>query len=275
MTAAEFRPVRLPMYDWPEVADETRVLEAALTDEICHALAIAPSTLQPWEPDIDLYDLWKDPGLLLAQTCGYPFTHDLKGKVSLIGAPEYEAAGCSGPAYCSQIIVAASSPFRTMADLKGSRAAFNGPDSQSGMNTFRHALASLAEGVPFFGSVTESGGHLASMAAVAEGRADVAAIDAVCWALAGREKPQLVSGVRALTQTAQAPGLPYITSVRFSPVERQKIAEAISSVFAKTETAKSRERLCIRGFSKLVPEDYAVILEMEAQAAAAGYPVLA
>ncbi|WP_420413466.1 phosphate/phosphite/phosphonate ABC transporter substrate-binding protein [Roseibium sp.] len=275
MTVAEFRPVRLPMYDWPEVADETRVLEAALTDEICHALAIAPSTLQPWEPDIDLYDLWKDPGLLLAQTCGYPFTHDLKGKVSLIGAPEHEAVGCSGPAYCSQIIVAASSPFRTLADLKGSRAAFNGPDSQSGMNALRHALALLANGRPFFKSVAESGGHLASMAAVAEGRADVAAIDAVCWALAGREKPQLVSGLRALTQTAQAPGLPYITSVQFSPVERQKIAEAISSVFAKAETAKSRERLCIRGFSKLVPEDYTVILEMETQAAAAGYPVLA
>jgi ABC-type phosphate/phosphonate transport system substrate-binding protein len=263
------------MYDWPEVAGETRVLETALTDEICHTLAIAPKALKPWEPGIGLYDLWKDPGLLLAQTCGYPFTHDLKGKVSIIGAPEYEAVGCSGPAYCSQIIVAANSLFQTLADLKGSRAAFNGSDSQSGMNAFRHAMAPLAGGAPFFSSISESGGHLASMAKVASGQADVAAIDAVCWALAGQEKKALVKRLRVLSQTAQVPGLPFITSQRFGPVERAKITGAISRVFASAETVKSRERLCIRGFSKLVPEDYAVILDMEAQASASGYSELA
>lgn len=132
MTQLDFRPVRLPMYDWSEVAGETRVLETALTDEICHTLAIAPKALKPWEPETDLYDLWKDPGLLLAQTCGYPVTHGLKEQVSLIGAPEYAASGCSGPYYCSQIIVAADGPFENLSDLKDCRATFNGSDSQSG-----------------------------------------------------------------------------------------------------------------------------------------------
>jgi ABC-type phosphate/phosphonate transport system substrate-binding protein len=197
MTHGKFRPVRLPMYDWPEVADETRDLEAALTDEICSALAIAPSDLEPWDPEVGLYDLWTDPALLLAQTCGYPLTHKLAGKVHLLGAPNYLATGCTGAKYCSQIVVAKNGPFQSLADLKGARAVFNGPDSQSGMNAFRDTIAPTSDGCPFFASVAESGGHLASMDAVANGRTDVAAIDAVCWALAEQEKPSLANQLRA------------------------------------------------------------------------------
>jgi ABC-type phosphate/phosphonate transport system substrate-binding protein len=275
MTHGKFRPVRLPMYDWPEVADETRDLEAALTDEICSALAIAPSDLEPWDPEVGLYDLWTDPALLLAQTCGYPLTHKLAGKVHLLGAPNYLATGCTGAKYCSQIVVAKNGPFQSLADLKGARAVFNGPDSQSGMNAFRDTIAPTSDGCPFFASVAESGGHLASMDAVANGRTDVAAIDAVCWALAEQEKPSLAKQLRVLAQTAQAPSLPFVTSTHLGTETHTKICAAVSRVLSNPQTEKSRKRLRICGFSKLSLADYQIILDMEADARARNYSVLA
>jgi ABC-type phosphate/phosphonate transport system substrate-binding protein len=275
MTHRQFRPVRLPMYDWPEVASQTQELEAALTDEICSALAFAPSALEPWDPEISLYDLWTDPALLLAQTCGYPLTHKLAGKVHLLGAPHYRATGCKGAKYCSQIVVAANSPFQSLTDLKGARAVFNGPDSQSGMNAFRDTIAPMSDGGGFFDSVVESGGHLASMDAVAKERADVAAIDGVCWALAEQEKPGLANQLRALAQTAQVPGLPFITSMHLGAETHAEMSAAVSRVLSNPQTEKSRKRLRICGFSKLSLADYQVILDMEADARARNYSVLA
>ncbi len=262
------------MYDWSEVAEATRALETALTDEICASLSIAPSKLLAWELEGDLYDLWTDPGLLLGQTCGYPLTHGLKDKVAVVGAPNYDAKGCSGSDYCSQIIVPADSPFESVADLKGSRAVFNGLDSQSGMNALRHSIAPYANGGAFFQSVEISGGHLASMTAVSDGKADVAAIDAVCWALAQQEKPDLVAGLRCLAETARAPCLPYITSSQFGLDVKAVIAEAVQRVFSSSQTQKCRERLRIRGFSELDEDNYAVIINMEAEARALGYSAL-
>ncbi|WP_428522662.1 phosphate/phosphite/phosphonate ABC transporter substrate-binding protein [Roseibium sp.] len=274
MTPGQFRPVRLPMYDWPEVAEETRELEEALTDEICSVLSIASTRLDPWDPGVGLYDLWTDPALLLGQTCGYPLTHELAGKVHLLGAPNYKAPGCNGSRYCSQIVVAENSPFHALADLKGVRAVFNSPDSQSGMNALRDTIAPIAGGGGFFQSVSESGGHLASMDAVADGRADVAAIDAVCWALAQQEKPSLAKRLRVLAQTAQAPSLPFVTSVQLGGRAHEEVCAAVSRVLSNPQTKKSRKRLRICGFSKLVQDDYKIILEMETNARRWGYPVL-
>ena len=89
--------------------------------------------------------------------------------------------------------------------------AFNGLDSQSGVQTLREAVAPLAGGAPFFGGGVETGAHRASMRAVADGRADCAAIDAVCWAMAGRYEHEAVSRLRVVHVTAPAPALPFVT----------------------------------------------------------------
>lgn len=263
------------MYDWPEVRQETENLERALHEALTDALGLEPDDLVPWPEEISEADIWRQRGVLLTQTCGYPLTHALKGKVRLLGAPHYSADGCEGPRYCSHLIVHRDSPFERLPDLKGKRAAFNGPDSQSGMNTFRHAVAHIAEEQEFFAEVTRSGGHLASMWTVAEGKADVASIDAVCWGLACQEIPELTEQLRPIAQTAPASGLPFITSMQFSQTEADLIAETVKMVLSSPETAKSRERLGIRGFSKLSLDDYDGILQMEQEAEALGYPALA
>ncbi|WP_208988243.1 phosphate/phosphite/phosphonate ABC transporter substrate-binding protein [Labrenzia sp. VG12] len=275
MTDSPFLQVRLPMYDWPEVRDATAELESALQGALSGVLGLAPGDLRAWPVTDDLEAVWRHPDLLLTQTCGYPLSHALDGRVRVLGAPVYDAEGCDGPRYCSHLVVHSDSRFQSLDELRGRRAVFNGSDSQSGMNAFRHAVAQLTSGRVFFSDLVQSGSHLGSMKAVAAGEADVACIDAVCWSLARQELPELTASLRAIGQTASVPGLPFITSLRFSDAEADLIADTVGEVLTGPETAKSRERLGIRGFSKLNVSDYSGILAMESQAAALGYPELA
>ncbi len=70
----------------------------------------------------------------------------------------------------------------------------NGRDSQSGYSALRAIVAPYAGGGRMFSDVSVSGSHRASLRAVAEGRADVATIDAVCWAMAERHEPAAFAG---------------------------------------------------------------------------------
>ena len=72
----------------------------------------------PIVPD-DLRAHWRDPDLLLSQTCGYPFASDLAGQVQLVATPCYDAPGCHGPTYTSFV-----RPWRRPA---GSSAPCGGP----------------------------------------------------------------------------------------------------------------------------------------------------
>ncbi|MEP4770810.1 MAG: PhnD/SsuA/transferrin family substrate-binding protein [Roseibium sp.] len=274
MSSLEYRPVRLPMYDWPEVRTETRELEAFLTETLCSELQIAPSRLKAWPDDLPVHDIWTDPGLLVAQTCGYPLTHSLSGKVALVGAPHYKAVGCEGADYCSHLLVAQRSGHQRLSDLRGTTAVFNNPDSQSGMNALRHSIAPLANGEVFFSKVIESRGHLASMQAVADGIAEVAAIDAVCWQLALQEKPEMAGRLRSIGMSAKVPNLPFISSRHHDEETLQKINSAVANVLSDPETEKSRQRLRIGGFSTIDIADYAPILSMESEARDLGYPKL-
>ncbi len=263
------------MYDWPEVRAATERLETALQDALAGALGLHPAECVTWPEDRGLEVDWLQPGLLLSQTCGYPLTHALSGRVRPVGVPHYAADGCDGGRYCSHLVVARDSGHQTLADLHGSRAVYNGPDSQSGMNVFRHEVSRIAGGPPFFSSVKESGGHLASLHAVAEGMADIASVDAVCWALACRELPGLVSRLRSIGRTGSVPCLPLVTSLSFTEAEAETIANTVQSVFADAALAGDLERLLINGFSRVSDADYAPVLEMERDAARRGYPELA
>ena len=48
--------------------------------------------------------VWRDPGLVVSQTCGLPFSTRLRGMVRLVAVPAYAVAGCEGPRFSSMII---------------------------------------------------------------------------------------------------------------------------------------------------------------------------
>ena len=263
----------LPMYDLPELRQATdagwtglaRAFAAEGLDEV-------PSNV---ERDIDLSEEWRDPGLLFSQTCGYPLTHAFAGIVQPVATPVYAAAGCAGPKYSSAIIVRADDPAQALADLRGRTAGINYSTSQSGYNVLRHMVAPLAVDGRFFGAVVETGGHPGSIAAVADGRADVAAVDCVTYALFQRAQPDAVAGLRVLTYSPQVPALPYVTSAGADADRLCRLQAGVQRALADPDLADTRAALLIDGAEPLPVDAYQPILDMEAEALALGYPRVA
>lgn len=223
-----------------------------------------------------VYDqAWLRPDLLLAQTCGFPFVKKLRGRVRLLATPVYGFPGCDGPLNRSKIIVAKDSPARTLDDLRGLTAAINEPGSNSGSNLFRAAIAPLATNGRFFASVVETGGHVASIDAVASGKADVAAIDCVTFGNTLRFDPDRLAGVRILAETAKGPGLPFITSAATPANDLMILRRALAETIADPALSQVCDTLSLRGIRVLGDADYEVLAEFERYAVRQGYPVIA
>ncbi|MER8867594.1 PhnD/SsuA/transferrin family substrate-binding protein [Mesorhizobium sp. M0751] len=240
----------LPMYDWPEARDEVDAQWARLRDlfrqkgidapetiirrngdlppvpggirdDQGKLIAPDPVTLPPDE--LDFHRLWLHPALLFAQTCWGPMELGLSHRVQFVGQPRYDAfEGGQGELYSSAIVMRAGEapPTRSPADggaiipldlLRGKRFTFNSLDSMSGIVAPTRDLQALAESLDIFSGLSESCGHRASIVAVAEGRADVAAIDCESWALAQRFEPA-AQKVTVVGWTRRRKGLPFITA---------------------------------------------------------------
>jgi ABC-type phosphate/phosphonate transport system substrate-binding protein len=219
--------------------------------------------------------LWLAPDLVLAQTCGYPYVTALKGKVRLVATPVFAFAGGEGTERVSFIVVSAENPAATLADLRGGIAAVNDWGSNSGMNLLRAAVVPLARDGRFFSDIRITGGHLASIAAVAAGNADVAAIDTVTWGLLARHMPEWLKGVRILGQTPSGPGLPYITRLDASDAEVEALRRAISETIADPDQAGSIDALGLQRVEILSDDDYDRLDGYRREAERLGYPIIA
>ena len=243
-------------------------------------LAAAATALSPavsvriaddYGPSLDAF--WSDDRLLLSQTCGYPLTHALAGKVQLVATPEFDVSGCTGADYSSVFIVRADEAHASLADYRGRRAALNNTDSNSGMNVFRHAVAPLAENGRFFSSVVTTGSHRASMEAVASGLVDLASIDCVTFAFARDALPELTSRLRVIGYSTPTPGLPLITSRQLSAPALEHLRSALDETAG--EHPALMRRLKIRSFVRRPLAHYDRIADIEREAVDLGYPTLA
>lgn len=257
----------------PPVADATRRLWEFLRDALgAEGIADVPQAL---DESVRYDGAWLQPGLLLAQTCGYPFVSRLRGEVRLVATPAYGHAGCDGPAMCSFIVVHRDNPAATLTDLRGSRAGINDPQSNSGMNLFRAAIAPIAQGRRFFGSVAETGGHVASIDAVAARAIDVAAIDCVTFGNLRRFDPARLASLRILAETPRGPGLPLITRLSAPDGEVDALRRALAAAIADPNLADIRDTLSLQDFVILEATDYERLANLERAARGLGYPVLA
>ena len=87
----------------------------------------------------------------------------------------------------------------------------------SGIIALTRDLEAAGESLAIFSERIETSAHRASIVAVAEGRADVCAVDCRSWHLAKLHEPR-AAGVVAVGWTSRRKGLPYITS-RHTPPE--------------------------------------------------------
>lgn len=257
--------VSLPMYDLPELR--------AATDEwwsgVAEALAAqgfvgAPRVIERAEP---ADAVWRAHDLLLSQCCGRDLVTHLAGRVVPVAIPSYRAPGCDPGSYRSWLVVRQADPRRELAGLAGATAAVNYRGSHSGWVALGHMLARAGLPEQFFGDAILTGGHLASLTAVAGGTADVAAIDCVTFALLERVAPDVAGRVRVLAASEPAPTLPYITSRRHPTTERSRLFTALAQAAADPTLASPREALLIDGFVPVEGNPYARSTAMSEEAA--------
>ena len=225
--------------------------------------------------DIAYDAVWHEANLVLAQACGLPYAKTLRGVARIIATPCYSYPGCVGPTTCSFIIARKGAGVARLEDLRGTRAAINSRESNSGTNEFRAAIAPLAGGRPFFASVMATGGHAASIAAVAEGRADCAAIDCVTFGHLQRFAPDRLAAVEVIAETPSGPGLPFITRASASDAEVGKLRDGLAAMMADPAMAAVRDTLALTGFAPLVDADYDDLVALEEDAKMLGYSELA
>ena len=285
------RVAALPMYDFPELRGAHDAFWTALSARLEAAgVSNVPPALTGNLPH---GDVWRHPSLLFAQGCEYPLATSFADRVRLVATPMYSAVGCEGARYRSAIVVrgAGAGPRAggvvpgagvdggleaggALADFRGQRCAINGLDSNSGMNLLRAAVAPLATGGRFFGSVVVSGSHLRSVEMVAAGEADVAAIDCVSFAHFQRLYPSVVGQLRILGWTPSGPSLPFITARSASDATVQTLRRALADVFDDEGLAAVRKQLLLSGVDLQPTEGFADVLALERRAVEAGYPVI-
>jgi len=262
----------LPMYDFPWTASALDDVWTAMSGRLRAEGLDAPEALTRGPP---LNEMWRDPGLILGQTCGYPFWRDLRGRVLLIATPIYRFDGCDGPRHRGFLVARREDERRELGDFQGARAAINARDSNTGTNLFRAAVAPLAGGRPFFSEVVVTGAHARSLAAVANDFADVAAIDAVSFGLLGIGRPDLVERVRVFARTPSSPGLPFIASATLASATVASIRRCLFATLADPGLTAAFATLGLAGAEILDADAYAEVAELEQSAIDLGYPELA
>ena len=227
----------LPMYDRAETAAAQDRLYAAFRETIPNA----PQALSRNGTH------WGDPELLLSQTCSLPFRVALHDVATLVATPVH-ALDCPAGLYYSEIIVRSEDNRENLKAYSDATLAINSPLSQSGWA----AIDAMAQADDIrFASVVQSGSHAESARMVADGRADIASIDAVTWTMIRRWDAH-AKDLRVLTRSEPSPALPFITSIRNNPAPIQSaLVDAIHGL-----SAEDQEALCLVDVTYIPFEQY-------------------
>jgi ABC-type phosphate/phosphonate transport system substrate-binding protein len=214
----------LPMYQRPQTRSATEAFWAATRDALRARGIAAPEHL---DHDATPQDAWASPGLVLSQICNLPHRHGFHAHVTLVAAPDHRLPDTPPGQYHSALVVRADDPRDGLAAFDGATLALNGADSQSGWGA--PASAATRAGIRF-GAAIPTGAHLDSARAVAGGRADIAAIDAVTWRMIARWEP-FAAKLRVLARTPPTPALAYVTAAGRDPApSRAALAEALATL---------------------------------------------
>jgi ABC-type phosphate/phosphonate transport system substrate-binding protein len=271
--AVPFGKVSLPMYNLPEMQPDNRAFWGAMRVELSRlGLDGLPDDLDftrrpvPAEIEIDT---------LFTQVCGYPLQTIYRRQAALLVAPVYSDAYCKGATHCGVFVVGAKSSFKQLADLRGSRFAFNSRHSNSGMNLPRRAIAEIAGGKPFFGSIAETHSHPGNIERVARNEIDATCVDNVTYAFIARHRPVLAEATRVLATTPPSPSIPFVTTSQATDDLKQILRKALYRVARAEEWAGVRAGLLLQDIVPIGDESpYEELLRYETEARALGYPEL-
>ncbi len=235
----------LPMYDPAPLRDANDAFWTLIRDGLRARGVAAPDALTRTG---DLWGHWTDPALVLSQTCGFPYRARLHGQVTLVGSPDFGVPDCPPGYYCSVFVVRKADPRRRLADFDGAALAFNEPLSQSGWAAPQ--TEARMRGLRFK-TGPQTGAHALSARAVAEGRADIAALDAVTWANLQAFDP-VAAELVVIDRTGPTPVLPYITA---KGTDGRVVLAAMTAAI-EALPADTRQKLRLRGIVAIPAERY-------------------
>lgn len=212
-----------------------------------------------WGPDalewsVLTPEVWHHPQLLVAQACGWPLVTELADSVAVVGTFDYDVPGAERGTYRSVLVSRHDTSIGELRTRRDVVVAANAMDSLSGWISLQHAWG----GKP--STVVETGAHLESVRALATGRADVASIDAVSWALFADMEPGLVSPLHVVGAGPRVPCLPVVAGRRHT-ADVPALRAAFAAAVADAAIADACAALRIRGF---VPLDLADFLPLRA-----------
>jgi ABC-type phosphate/phosphonate transport system substrate-binding protein len=234
------------MYDRAETAQANDRLWAGIRDALRAGGGDAPQILTRGEGAY--WPAWQDPALVFSQTCGYPYRAILHEKVTLIGTPDYGLPGCPPGHYNSVFIARKDDPRQDLIAFRDAAFAFNEALSQSGWAAPQNHAAAMGF---HFAPTLMSGGHRLSALAVAEGRADIAAIDALTWEMLQRWEGWC-EGLREVARTGPTPALPFIAA---KGADGQALFAATKAAIAGL-SAQDRETLHLRDVVRIGSDAY-------------------
>ena len=156
-------------------------------------------------------------------------------------------------AYYSYIIVPASSPYRSLDDLRGKRFAFTDPLSHTGTHVPKYLLALRNEtAATFFGHHIYTYGHNMSIMAVADKVVDGAAVDSLIWEYLAVTTPGLTGKTRIISRSGPYGIPPVVVRSGLDPGLKRRLAEIFMSASADP---KGKEILKGMMIDKFVPGD--------------------
>ena len=178
----------------------------------------APEAL---DHEIDHVEGWGRSDLVLGQICNLPYRAQFRDRVTVIGAADYGLEACPRGYYRSLFIARKDDPRTNAKEFAASRFVYSDPLSQSGYG----AAQVWADKQGFlFQPHLETGGHRASIKAVADEKGDIAAIDAQTWRIAEKEG-FVPSNLKVIGATAPSPGMTFITRKGVDPAPHFRAIE--------------------------------------------------
>ncbi|MGH2712235.1 MAG: phosphate/phosphite/phosphonate ABC transporter substrate-binding protein [Actinomycetota bacterium] len=226
--------------------------------------------------ECDDYERWAEADLDDVHfVCSLPYVELAKRgtpPLEVIAAPVLDGERYGGkPVYYSDVIVARDAPFGSFADLRGTRWAYNEPQSHSGYGITRYTLVRMGETNGFFGEVIEAGFHQDSIRWVAEGRVDASAIDSQVLEVELRDHPEIADGIKVIESLGPSTIQPVTVATRLPDGMRREIQKALLEMGDHPDGRESLHLGLVRRFVPADDASYKDIREMVEACEAAGF----
>ncbi len=182
--------------------------------------------------------------------------------VGVAWVPDDPASG-DRPVYFGDLVVAADSSARSLAELAGSRIGCNDPVSLSGHHALRHAITRSGADPASFAELVFTGGHRRSLERLVLGELDAAVIDSVVRRARAVADPD-VARLRVIDRLGPWPVQPLVARVGLDDRVVERIAERL---FAAAEEGPLANELARAGLTRLAavePSDFDEVRTMMA-----------